>query len=106
MLRIKSAQNSANINHRILFFYRDYIKEANRVLKIGGVLKIAEVESRFEGDTGVQEFIESVEKIGFGLKWKDLKKEYFNLFDFKKNKNNNKKKTLDFELKPCIYKKR
>ena len=27
---------------------RDYIKEANRVLKDGGVLKIAEVESRFQ----------------------------------------------------------
>jgi len=85
---------------------RDYIKEANRVLKMGGALKIAEVESRFEGDLGVQEFIESIEKTGFGLKWKDLKKEYFNLFDFKKNKNFNKKKAQNFELKPCIYKKR
>ena len=88
------------------FFLRDYIKEANRVLKMGGVLKIAEVESRFEGDLGVQEFIESIEKTGFGLKWKDLKKEYFNLFDFKKNKKVNKKKAQQFELKPCIYKKR
>ena len=89
-----------------VFFLRDYIKEANRVLKMGGVLKIAEVESRFEGDLGVQEFIESIEKTGFGLKWKDLKKQYFNLFDFKKNKKVNKKKAQQFELKPCIYKKR
>ena len=73
---------------------------------MGGVLKIAEVESRFEGDLGVQEFIESIEKAGFGLKWKNLKKEYFNLFDFKKNKKSNKKKAQNFELKPCIYKKR
>ena len=80
-------------------------QKANRVLKMGGVLKVAEVESRFEGATGVQDFIDFVEKMGFGLKWKDLNKEYFNLFDFKKNKNN-KKKAPEFELKPCIYKKR
>ena len=96
---------SNKIKYYPLFFDRDYIKEANRVLKMGGVLKVAEVESRFEGDTGVRDFIESVEKMGFGLKWKDLNKEYFNLFDFKKNKQN-KKKTPEFELKPCIYKKR
>ncbi|KAJ8984887.1 hypothetical protein NQ317_002727 [Molorchus minor] len=38
----------------------DYLLEANRVLKVGGLLKIAEVESRFED---VEKFIEGVQKI-------------------------------------------
>ena len=82
------------------------MKEANRVLKIGGVLKVAEVESRFEGELGVQNFVQFAEKSGFSLKWKDLKKDYFNLFDFKKTSKFNKKKIPDMTLKPCVYKKR
>ena len=87
-------------------YFRDYMKEANRVLKMGGVLKVAEVESRFEGEYGIENFIQFAEKSGFSLKWKDLKKNYFNLFDFKKTSKFHKKRVPDVMLKPCVYKKR
>ena len=85
---------------------RDYLKEANRVLKIGGVLKIAEVESRFHGEMTIDNFVPTVEKFGFTLKWKDLGKEYFYLMDFKKTVKCSKKKAPELSLKPCLYKKR
>ena len=90
----------------IFIFFRDYLKEANRVLKMGGILKIAEVESRFDGDDAINSFVEFGEKSGFSLKWKDLKKEYFNLFDFGKISKFNNKKVMEATLKPCLYKKR
>ncbi|QQP48597.1 Ribosomal RNAprocessing protein 8like [Caligus rogercresseyi] len=40
---------------------KDYLKEANRLLKVNGTLKIAEVESRFR-ETSADKFIQSVEK--------------------------------------------
>ena len=87
-------------------FFRDYLKEANRVLKLGGILKIAEVESRFHGEMDIDSFIAFVEKCGFNMKWKDLKKKYFYLMDFKKTSVYRKKKIPDVSLKPCLYKKR
>nr|XP_040573691.1 ribosomal RNA-processing protein 8-like [Lepeophtheirus salmonis] len=62
---------------------KDYLKEANRILKLNGTLKIAEVESRFR-DTTTGKFKAVVEKIGFKIKWKDLSKKVFYLMDFKK----------------------
>ena len=85
---------------------KDYIREANRVLKREGVLKIAEVESRF-AETSVDEFISAVEKLGFKLKWKDSKDDFFVFFDLKKVADcGSKMKKVQFELKPCLYKKR
>jgi len=89
---------------------RDYILEANRILKKGGTLIIAEVTSRYEGEENVAVFSEKLE-LGYGLK---LKKEehlppnnYFVLLQYSKTKN-----ALDIPyrkelvLKPCIYKPR
>ncbi|XP_032687368.1 ribosomal RNA-processing protein 8 [Odontomachus brunneus] len=83
----------------------DYLIEANRVLKINGVLKIAEVESRFED---VEDFIKLLGCYGFKNTWKDLSHDLFYFMDFKKEENiNMKKKTLPtVTLKPCLYKKR
>lgn len=84
---------------------RDYLKEANRVLKVGGTMKIAEVASRFR-DLPMDEFVPLVEKFGFSLKWKDANShEYFYLADFKKTAFA-KKKVPEICLKPCVYKKR
>jgi len=45
---------------------RDFLFEAARVLKVGGTLKIAELESRFQGDTcNIDTFIENMLKFGF-----------------------------------------
>jgi ribosomal RNA-processing protein 8 len=105
--------------------YLEFIAEANRILKIGGKLKIAEVQSRItqsDGDTGVQSFVDSLGALGFKVskKW-DGSNKVFILFEFIKDKNavkqgeggNEKKKGSDkttkgniVALKPCLYKKR
>merc|ERR1719228_172661 len=87
---------------------RDFLFEAARVLKVGGTLKIAELESRFQGEScSVDTFIDSVGKFGFKNSWKDLKKDFFYFLDFQKVRDVKKKKKLpDIELKPRLYKKR
>jgi len=87
---------------------RDFIFEASRVLKVGGTLKIAELESRFQGEQySVESFISKVHKFGFKLSAKNLKRDFFYFLDFEKVQDMKKKKKLpDIELKPCLYKKR
>jgi len=87
---------------------RDFVFEAARILKVGGTLKIAELESRFQGeDLSVDQFIQNVEKFGFNNSWKDLKKDFFYFIDFKKVTQVKKKKKLpELALKACLYKKR
>eukprot|EP00088_Acartia_fossae_P020130 TRINITY_DN2179_c0_g1_i1.p1 TRINITY_DN2179_c0_g1~~TRINITY_DN2179_c0_g1_i1.p1 ORF type:complete len:468 (+),score=144.96 TRINITY_DN2179_c0_g1_i1:40-1443(+) len=84
---------------------KDFLLEASRILKIEGILKIAELESRFQGQEN--EFIKDVEKFGFQMNWKNLKNQYFVFFDFKKVKEaKSRKKLPSIDLKPCVYKKR
>lgn len=81
-----------------------YILEANRVLKTGGLMMIAEVESRFEN---VDTFIQDIKKFGFANTWKDFSHKIFYFLYFKKVisvKKSNKLPTIF--LKPCLYKKR
>ena len=87
---------------------RDFVFEAARILKVGGVLKIAELESRFQGDgMDVDTFIASLGKFGLKNNWKDLKKDFFYFLDFTKVVDVKKKKKLpDLSLKACLYKKR
>ncbi|PNF14020.1 hypothetical protein B7P43_G03581 [Cryptotermes secundus] len=83
-----------------------YLTEANRVLREGGLLMIAEVESRFED---VRVFIQNLEKFGFVNTLKDLSHNLFYFMDFKKEKcisKKMKKKLPEITLKPCLYKKR
>jgi ubiquinone/menaquinone biosynthesis C-methylase UbiE len=47
--------------------YIDFLKEAHRVLRNGGALRIAEVKSRF---SDVDEFIASLQPLGFKIKHK------------------------------------
>ncbi|XP_053995262.1 ribosomal RNA-processing protein 8 [Hylaeus anthracinus] len=84
---------------------KDYIVEANRVLKKDGILKIAEVESRFEH---VEDFIKVLSNYGFKNTWKDLSHNLFYFLDFKKEKDigGKKSKFPPLTLKPCLYKKR
>ncbi|XP_044259168.1 ribosomal RNA-processing protein 8 [Tribolium madens] len=82
----------------------DYLLEANRVLVPGGILKIAEVESRFDD---VNQFIEGVKRFNFKNTWKDLSHNLFYFLDFRKEGNiKNKKKLPNLSLNPCLYKKR
>ncbi|XP_067841652.1 uncharacterized protein rrp8 [Heptranchias perlo] len=82
----------------------DFLKEASRVLKLGGILKIAEVASRF-GD--VRSFTNVLGVLGFKVISKDTESSYFYLFDFRKCQPPREKGDLpQLELKPCLYKKR
>ncbi|KAG8898824.1 25S rRNA (adenine645-N1)-methyltransferase [Tulasnella sp. 403] len=87
------------------------MKEARRVLKDSGELKIAEVTSRF---TDINAFISMVSSIGFQLIRQEQPTSHFTLFDFKVAAPSNPspkewkavmKKGASL-LKPCEYKRR
>lgn len=84
---------------------KDFFIEANRILKLNGLMKIAEVSSRFDD---IKVFIEFVQKCGFELVSQDLSHNLFYFINFKKTHNVNSfnKKIPDYSLKPCLYKKR
>ncbi|KAI9001332.1 methyltransferase-domain-containing protein [Trametes punicea] len=85
------------------------IREAWRILKVGGELKVAEVASRF---SNVDEFTSFICAFGFKLKSKDDRNNYFTLLEFKKVPR--KRKEIQWKnlmsrgnlLKPCEYKRR
>ncbi|XP_033744003.1 25S rRNA (adenine(645)-N(1))-methyltransferase-like [Pecten maximus] len=80
----------------------DYLREASRVLKPGGSLKVAEVTSRIRS---LPNFKKTMERFGFRLLNEDTTNKMFCLFDFKKCKP--PKNTPDeFHLEPCLYKRR
>ncbi|XP_030836448.1 ribosomal RNA-processing protein 8-like [Strongylocentrotus purpuratus] len=84
--------------------WMDYVKEANRVLKTGGLLKVAEVASRF---TSPASFLSVMKSLGFQLKTKDVSNKMFYLFDFKKKQVVTAVPAVKGPiLKPCLYKKR
>lgn len=83
-----------------------FIKEANRVLRQGGLMKIAEVESRFDD---INRFVKTVERFGFEPVAQDLSHNLFYFLDFKKTNSispKRKNKLPELTLKPCLYKKR
>lgn len=85
---------------------RDFLEEANRVLKPGGFLKVAEVSSRFED---VRTFLGAVTKLGFKVISKDLTNSHFFLFDFEKTgppRVGPKTQLSGLKLQPCLYKRR
>ncbi|KAI8978525.1 methyltransferase-domain-containing protein [Pilobolus umbonatus] len=115
--------------------YVEFLKEAHRILKVGGELKIAEVVSRF---TDLDAFIELLESMGFEFLDKDEDNKMFIMLYFTKqeaesddeveeemlkglsktqkrslkkgvgiNSNQSKlQKKAQQILKPCLYKKR
>ncbi|XP_069496572.1 ribosomal RNA-processing protein 8 [Ambystoma mexicanum] len=83
---------------------RDFFAEANRILKQGGVLKLAEVASRFED---VRLFLSALANMGFKNTSKDTENSFFYTFEFTKTgPPKSKGKLPGLELKPCLYKKR
>uniref|UniRef100_A0A3Q4IFH9 Ribosomal RNA-processing protein 8 n=1 Tax=Neolamprologus brichardi TaxID=32507 RepID=A0A3Q4IFH9_NEOBR len=82
----------------------DFLAEANRVLKKRGVLKIAEVASRFDN---VRNFITALSSLGFKMVSKDTENSHFYSFEFAKTgKAPENLKKVGLQLKPCVYKKR
>ncbi|NXM60049.1 RRP8 protein, partial [Illadopsis cleaveri] len=58
---------------------QEILGEANRVLKLGGTLMVAEVASRFED---IRAFLKAVTQLGFRTVSKDLSSSYFYLLEF------------------------
>ncbi|KAM6933314.1 uncharacterized protein rrp8 [Xenentodon cancila] len=82
----------------------DFLAEANRVLKTGGILKIAEVASRFDN---VRNFITALANLGFKMMSKETENTHFYSFEFMKTRNALKNtKKVQLQLRPCVYKKR
>ncbi|TFK93555.1 hypothetical protein K466DRAFT_537845 [Polyporus arcularius HHB13444] len=86
------------------------IREAWRILRSGGELKVAEVASRF---TDVDDFVSFISSIGFKLKSKDERNTHFTLFEFKKvprqsfsDQDWTRLSSRGSILKPCEYKRR
>jgi len=84
----------------------DFIKEARRVLKKNGTLRICEIASRFESE---DEFAAQIEKFGFHLIKRESFSRLFVDFEFKmtsRKKSSSSKSLPTLELKPCMYKRR
>ena len=85
----------------------DFIREARRVLKKGGLLKICEIASRIES---VEGFVQSVESFGFKLVRSDTISKMFLDFEFKATfvpkKGDSSGSAPCIHLNPCIYKRR
>ncbi|KAF7301394.1 Uracil phosphoribosyltransferase [Mycena indigotica] len=86
------------------------VREAWRILRPDGELKIAEVASRF---TDIEDFIGVVSSVGFKLKSKNEANTHFTLFEFKKIERAGKREKEWSDvlrrggvLKPCEYKRR
>uniref|UniRef100_A0A915IL12 Ribosomal RNA-processing protein 8 n=1 Tax=Romanomermis culicivorax TaxID=13658 RepID=A0A915IL12_ROMCU len=84
---------------------RDYIVEANRILKPKGILKIAEIFSRLPS---VRIFKRCLDKLGFAFTSKEPVGDdnYFILLTFEKASKPKNKMLPELVLKPCLYKKR
>ncbi|XP_065367689.1 ribosomal RNA-processing protein 8 [Calliphora vicina] len=83
---------------------KDYLLEANRVLKMDGLIYIAEIQSRFEN---VKDFVRKLDSFGFQLVRQDVGQKVFYFFQFKKVRNVGKVANVpELALKPCLYRKR
>ncbi|KAJ2327808.1 25S rRNA (adenine645-N1)-methyltransferase, partial [Coemansia sp. RSA 2673] len=81
-----------------------FIREANRILRVGGELKIAEVVSRV---SNVDAFVKALEEQGFKLAHTDTSNKMFIMLDFVKAKQSPARaSSKPGLLKPCIYKRR
>lgn len=84
----------------------EFIREARRVLKKDGRLKICEIASRFASE---DEFSSQVERFGFELVSKESFSTLFLDFEFRaytRKRSSTSAKMPDIVLKPCIYKRR
>ena len=94
----------------------DFLQEANRVLKVGGYLKIAEVRSRFQekGDESLKEkekegfkkFLYILKETGFKVVHKDFSNKMFLLLEGIKMDKKIVSADKSYSIKPCLYKKR
>ena len=84
----------------------EFLREAHRVLKTGGYLKIAEVRSRFEGEKdGIKKFLRTLKKAGFDCAEKNFENKMFFMLECVKS-TRSPIFDVDYSAKVCHYKKR
>ena len=84
----------------------DFLSEAHRVLKVKGIIKIAEVRSRFEGeDDGMKKFLRVLKRAGFDVTEKPSFNKMFFMLECEKS---DRPQTVskEYSAKACVYKKR
>ena len=85
----------------------EFLKEAHRVLKPRGIIKIAEVRSRFEGENdGFKKFIRVIKLSGFDIVKKGFPSKMFLMIEGKKSNRTDLHLNESYSAKPCVYKKR
>ncbi|XP_030329345.1 ribosomal RNA-processing protein 8 isoform X2 [Strigops habroptila] len=82
---------------------QEILEEANRVLKPGGTLLVAEVASRFED---MRAFMSAMAQLGFKSVSKDLSSAFFHLLEFSKAGSPRGRPAPGLRLRPCLYKRR
>ncbi|KAM9263412.1 ribosomal RNA-processing protein 8 [Cariama cristata] len=83
---------------------QEILEEANRVLKQGGTLMVAEVASRFED---IRAFVNAMAQLGFKSVSKDLSSAFFHLLEFAKTGPPRRRhRAPGLRLRPCLYKRR
>lgn len=86
----------------------DFIEEAHRILKPKGIIRIAEVRSRFDDKgTGIKKFTSFLKRAGFDIEPHDkaaLSKMFFEL----EGRKTDRCSVIDdsYTVKPCLYKRR
>jgi ribosomal RNA-processing protein 8 len=86
----------------------DFLKEAHRILKFNGILKIVEVRSRFEDNKGIKRFLQFLKSAGFRVSSQnDDFVDNIMFFSVEAVKSSQRPQfDQEFDLKPCQYKKR
>jgi hypothetical protein len=83
--------------------WEDFVREAHRVLKVGGELLITEVTSRIQDP---KQFVSAIRNLGFNFGSQNSSNTHFTRFVFSKNNSTPKSKPSGVVLGVCKYKKR
>jgi len=84
----------------------DFLRECHRILKPRGVVKIAEVRSRFEGqEDGMKTFLDVLRQSGFDVTEKPSSNKMFFIMECVKS-DRQPATVVDYSAKACVYKKR
>lgn len=84
----------------------DFLREAHRILKPKGIMKIAEVRSRFEGEAdGMKKFLRVLKRAGFDIIEKPSSNKMFFILECMKS-DRTQDINDDYSAKACVYKKR
>lgn len=84
----------------------EFLLEAHRILKRKGILKIAEVRSRFHDDSGIKAFLVTLKAAGFDIIDKSMANKMFFSVDCVKSDDRIPNIDKDYSAKACLYKRR